>query len=142
VYLVAGFGPSGLEQLFVVPFRNNIFGGTTGPLDEAAFRAFEKVFRERSTADTSRYYSDPRSLGALKGSLRRLRLSDLRQLRPRQFLFAARIVWRNYPFAAAGVGLLALVPMAIVMVRRRRLRQRRDFEESNRRVPAPPPEKK
>ena len=95
-----------------------------------------KVFRDRSTPDTSRYYSDPRSLGVLKDSLRRLRFSDVRQLKPRHFLLAARIVWRNYAIAVVGAGLLVVVLIAIVFVQRTRLRQRRDFEKHGR-VPIP-----
>jgi hypothetical protein len=120
LHLVAGFGPSGLEQLFVVPFWNDIRGGTTGPLDNASFRAFEKLFRERSTADTSRYYSDPRSLESLKNSVSRLRFADLQRLGPRQCLYAVRIVWRNYPFAVASAGVLMLVPVALLIRQRRR----------------------
>jgi hypothetical protein len=121
-----------LEQLFVVPFWNNIRDGKTGPLDETDFQAFEKLFRERSTADTNRYYSDPRSLEVLKESVSRIRLSDLRRVGPRQFLYAARIVWSNYPFATACAGLLVLGLLVLLIWQGRRLRMRRAIASSGR----------
>jgi hypothetical protein len=136
MFLTAGFGPSGLEQLFVVPFRNNIRDGKTGPLAEPDFRAFERLLRERSTTDTSRYYSDPRSLGVLKNSLRRLHLSNLRQLEPRHFLLAARIVWRNYAFAVVSVGSFVVALVTIVVAQRRRLRPRPTVQSLGAQMPA------
>jgi hypothetical protein len=120
MHLVAGFSEGGLDQLFVIPFRNSIRAGKIGPLDPESFRAFLRVFHERSTRDTSRYYSDPRTWAVLSDRLRRLSFSDLKQIRPRQFLYAARIVVHHYPVAITSASALIIVAVVLLVWRIRR----------------------
>ena len=121
MHLVAGFAAGRLEQLFVIPFRNAIRAGKTGPLEAEEFKAFLRIFRERSTTDTSRYYSDPRAGALLSDRLRRMRFSDLKQIRPRQFVYAARILWHRYP-AVVGLTAALILATAVFLVRRARRR--------------------
>jgi hypothetical protein len=117
MHLIAGFRSGEFVQLFVVPFRNTIKEGNTGPLDEAAFRSFEKTILERSTTDSSRYFSDPQSLARLKDRLDKFSLSDLKQLRPRYFAYALFITYQHYPMIVVA-GCLMILTLSVLLVRR------------------------
>jgi hypothetical protein len=120
IHAVAGFSSGRLVQLFIVPFRNNIHAGNVGPLDPERFRAFLRAFDDRSTTDTSRYYSDPRARAVLSDRLRNIRLSDLRQIRLRQFGYAARILWESSPVGVIAAGSAVLAAIVLLVRWRRR----------------------
>ena len=115
MHVVAGFELGQLVQVFVVPFYNAIQERKVGPLDEISFASFKKVLIERSNIDADKYYSDPHSLDRLKEQFTAFRLSDLRRIHARHFVYAVRIVFYNYPIAATAACLLALsVPVLII----------------------------
>lgn len=125
MYLVAGFTKGELVQLFVVPFHNAIMKGRTGPLDEIVLASFKKTLLDRSSSDPNRYYSDPHSLEALKERLSRFSLFSLEEIKPRYIVYAAGIVFHNYPVVATGgciltVSFSALLVRWTILTRRRR----------------------
>jgi hypothetical protein len=125
MHLVAGFGRNRLMQIFLVPFHNDIRAGRLGPLDETAFRHFVRVLQERSNSAEAKYYEDEGMLEAVTESLKSLRPSQLTRLKPRHFLYAARVVVQQRPewVAAAGVLLAAVAAAAVFRRRSRRLRK-------------------
>ncbi len=114
LHFVAGFKSRQLIQLFVVPFYNTIREGKTGPLDEASFVSFKKSFADRSINDSSRYYSDPRTVAGFQERLRELTLSKFRDLRARHFIYATGILIHNYPWLVTSACLSVLVGATIV----------------------------
>jgi hypothetical protein len=93
MHLVASFDNGELQQLFALPFHNTIMSGQTGPLDEKTFKAFSSELADRSTTDTSRFYSDPRTQEGAMERLRNLRLRDLINLRPRHVTYGLRALF-------------------------------------------------
>ena len=100
MHAVAGFKQGKLVQLFVVPFRNRIMDGDTGPLDASAFTLFKRTFLERSLSDSGKYFSDPSSLEKLKHQMRNFKMSDLNEVRLRHFLYGPLILAYHFPFFA------------------------------------------
>src|SRR6185295_18723467 len=100
MHLVAGFNAHQLTQLFVVPFRNTIREGKTGPLDEASFGAFKQILLERSIEDSDKYFSDPRSLRNFIEYLRDFRFSKVKEIKIRHVVYAIRILFYHYPVMA------------------------------------------
>lgn len=123
MHLVAGFKMSKLVQLFVVPYRNTLLEGKTGPLDKITFATFTKRFLERSTTDSDKYFSDPLALDKFKEALQRFKVSRLREIKIRHVVYGARIVFQNYPAVTTIVCLLAL--MFFLLVARSIIRSRR-----------------
>ncbi|MFQ5852774.1 MAG: CapA family protein [Candidatus Binatia bacterium] len=123
MHLVAGFKAGELAQLFVIPFQNAVMKGRTGPPDEATFATFRKTFLERSTTDTSSYFSDSRSLRKLKERLLRLSNSGLGDLKPRHVVYAIGIVLYHYSIVVIAGS--ALVLLSVVLFLRRRVLSRR-----------------
>ena len=113
MHLVAGFEEGRLVQLFVIPFHNDARRGRLGPLEEAAFGQFVKTLRERSTSDQAKYYSDRNAFELMIRGLGNMSATDLWRLRPRHFVYGARLVlqqrteWIVVP-AILAVGLVAL----------------------------------
>jgi hypothetical protein len=97
MHLIAGFRAGQFVQLFAIPFWNTILEENTGPLDESTFNSFKKTLLERSTDDSTRYFSDPHSLSMLKENIKKVNFSSFNQLRMRHFLYAFLIVFQNYP---------------------------------------------
>jgi len=125
-HLVAGFDGGRLVQIFVVPYHNDLRRGQVGPLDDPAFAQFVRTLRERSISDESKYYGDGGALKAMVHNVARLRLSTLTQLRPRHFVYAARIVVRQRPGWVAAAGGLLAAAVAGVVFGRRSARLRKD----------------
>jgi uncharacterized membrane protein len=115
MHLVAGFNAHQLTQLFVVPFRNTIREGKTGPLDEASFDAFKQILLERSIEDSDKYFSDPRSLRNFIEYLRDFRFSKVKDIKIRHVAYAMRILFYHYPVMALLGVLLALVIFVITL---------------------------
>jgi hypothetical protein len=115
MHLVAGFRSGEFVQLFAIPFRNTILEGNTGPLDEAASTTFMKTFLERSTTDTARYFSDPRSLTMLKENISRFNLTSFSQIRPRHFVYALLITYQHYPMIVI-TGSIAVLTLLVLLI--------------------------
>jgi hypothetical protein len=115
MHLVAGFRSGKLVQIFAVPFLNTIREGKTGPLDETGFAWFKKALLERSTSDTEKYYSDPRSLNNLKERLSQVGFPRLKEVRPRHFVYAGRILFHQHPIMTVAVFFLALAVPAVLV---------------------------
>jgi hypothetical protein len=131
MHLVAGFAESRLVQVFAVPFHNDIRGGRVGPLEEAEFGEFVRTLRERSVSDEAKYYSDRGALNAMIRSIGGLRPSGLTRLRPRHFIYAARIVIQQRPWWIVAVGALLAVAVATMLLRRRSSRLRKERREAS-----------
>jgi hypothetical protein len=126
MHLVAGFRSGEFVQLFTVPFRNTIVEGNTGPLDETSFHTFRKTILERSTSDSARYFSDPHSLTMLKERLGKFSLSNLKQIRPRYFVYALFITYQHYPMLVVTTCLMVLM-LSVLLIRRIRLIRRQSI---------------
>jgi hypothetical protein len=122
-HLVAGFSLGKLAQLFIVPFHNNILA-TTGPLNDKEFAEFRKTFRERSTTDSSKYFSDPGSLRSFKYYFSQRSISDFSEVKARHIVYGARILLQHYPFeVVATVFAILSLPIGffcLVILRRNR----------------------
>ncbi|MGH8546925.1 MAG: CapA family protein, partial [Gammaproteobacteria bacterium] len=126
MHFVAGFKKRKLVQLFVIPFHNITVQGRSAPLNEAAVASFKDVLTDRSSADLSRYYSDPQALAGFKEELRQLNFSKLKDLRARHFLYATGILFHNHPVMATTMGLVLFI-VALMITHRvifRRMKRR------------------
>lgn len=112
MHFVAGFRNGELHQAFAIPFANTVRDARTGPLGGEQLDTFVAALVERSTTDTSRYYSDPHAMSSFRRVLAQPRLSHLKTVRPRHFAYALRILWDQYPVATI-VGCVAVVALLV-----------------------------
>lgn len=123
MHLVVGFADGQLAQIFVVPFHNDVRRGRLGPLEEAAFGEFVKTFRERSVSDDAKYFSDESVFQMMMRAIGNMNRSDLwKLLRPRYFIYGARVIIRQRPEWVVAAGAV-LVIVAVVLHRRRSSRR-------------------
>ena len=125
MYFVAGFKSAQLEQLFVVPSRNDIWANRTGPLDKDEFAAFLSTLSERSTTDTRKYFSDVQTLEVLENAILNFKVDDLNSIKPHHLVYAVHILFEHYPLLLiAGCVFVISIPPAslygIVLYRKRR----------------------
>jgi poly-gamma-glutamate synthesis protein (capsule biosynthesis protein) len=118
MHLVVGVKAGKAVQVLAIPFRNTSLSGSVGPLDDTEFHEFKKVLVQRSTTDTSLYYSDSRSLETLKDQIQQLSWTRLMELKPRHLVYTARVAFNHYPLATVlgALGVLGLPAFVISMV--------------------------
>ena len=90
IHLVAHFCAGGLKQLFAVPFHNAVMREEVGPLEDKTFADFACKFVDRSTVNSSRFWSDPRTQSGALERLGNLRLGDLGKIRLRHVVYGLR----------------------------------------------------
>lgn len=107
-HVVFGLKKNKVEQIFIIPFKNDIYKGVTGPLNKAEFEDFLVNFEDWSDSTTSKYYQDDLLFGSMKNMIRSHGVNIFSELKFRHIVYGVKVLYSNFTFLFVLATVLAI----------------------------------